>query len=626
MTERTGTHSGSWHPWARFLICILPLIAGFLPCHRAMASTTTGVTDVNSRIPLDGTPVSDWYAVTESGTFLVSGHRIVLMRGINLPQELGALALRTLAGAAWKQAWLLLYALYLKPLWPQLPEPVQFTLRGASQGWLLWTLARSLLTTSGSVFDLGHAWSKLSLGQKQLHAVLPIAVNDALLSFRFFFQVNFSEQPNDPVSLTIDRVPERLAQAQLHHIPYSYSPLEELDQHMGDSGIDRLQLSFSKPERLHMSFRTRQGNMQHLYVDLANLSAGTPWLLESIGQGQARTDTRLYTSMLSQQAIDLAGEMLACHRQHHQLPSDTTQCPGGQLVRRGHGFHYQPFTAVMLPRLWDKRDYEGGSVLPLSGCSQGGPPDCWEHYLVWSQGSALWPWPTLTFYSRFPGFDERNAWLLLRQEPQTWYTGSLLQTQVPETLSRSVLSLMAVASQTLANRAVLSLHNRILGETEYEGFPTAPLQESTAEPEGEKHTDTGPCPSCGFKPCLYQACSVGSCGRWRSDTLVDLGCSRGENKHLLCTDCFQGILNNTQMTPCSGCGRFHRSLIQTDYYQIDPDESQRGIPSAPMCPVCRTRFDSRRGTIGQFLGDECTTLGKRLGWLLRDGLGSGSPP
>ena len=617
-------------------LCTLLMIAGLLLGPRTLAGTGMAFSEGTGAAAGSGALASDWYAVSDSGTYIVSGSRIVLLRGVQLSQEWKTQLAGLLAGALWRQGWLVFYAHCLQSLWPQLPVPAQLAVRVASQGWLLWSLLASLRATSIPLSRLWSTGSDLLRGQSQWRSELPIAIHDDVLSFRFFLRAyRPGEGPGEgdregegqaeggtSLALTIDRVPEHLALSRISAAFDYTGPWQQLDQAMGAAGVDSIQLLSGASDRLQLRLGVGSGAVQQIDTDLAGGSLAVPWLLESIGRGDRRAGNSLYKSLLSQQVIELAGDMLSCYSHWRESGSGGEGCPAGQLMEREAGrFAYVPHRPVELPRLWDRRHYALGSVLPLTGCSDSGLPYCWEHYLVWSEGSAVWPWPGLTFYSRFADLSERNAWLLFRQEPQTWYTGSPLQIQVPESVSKIVLSLVRLASQALVHRMVLSVYEHWQGRRQQEQQEVfAPLA-SVAEPEGEGHTETGPCPPSGRTACLYQPCCVGACGRWRDDSLVDLGCSAGESRHQLCTGCFQGILRNTQLTPCSGCGQFHRSLMRAAYYQIDPEESLRGVPSVPMCPVCRTRFDAGRGTIGRFLGDECGAARAWLWWLFNDGLG-----
>ncbi len=569
-----------------------------------------------------------WYAVNQQGTYLVSGQRIVFFEGLDVPEEMAGRLADLLRGALWREGFLLTHEFILRSLWPQLPVPVRALLRAGSQGWLLWTLYRSLHDVFSPLQTLINDYRKVWT-EPYFQGPVPIAINDTELAFRFFLQAVFPEQSSDPVSIQIDRVPE-IPGLKDYENPAAYTqPWVKLHSAMVSHDIQRLGVTGNAEGELAIRYRTGGSGSpeQVITASVSSQYQPVPWLLDMIRQKQSREDIRLYASLLSSDVIDLVARALACSQQNTVSPLNPEQrfCLAGSLTMTEDGMHYEPDIAAAPQLIWDERSYEGGRVLPLSGCNVIEKAMCWENYMVWGDSSQAYPWPQLTFYSRYASYQERNNWLLFQYEPQVWYTGGYMQVRVPEWIGRSLLAVLSSVGQALVNRTVTTLHDRwwqnpeaLLGnkpvKTSYPASESAPNENLHAPDRG------GYCNACEAKECRYPLCIAGLCGRYQPETMVDLGCSTGVEKHLLCSQCFFGILENSRQSVCTECNQYHRMNINRDVYQMEQKEQL--IPLAPKCPLCGLtgRFDYRLGNVAKYLGDECGNLYTNLLWFLGDGL------
>ena len=571
---------------------------------------------------LGGEYSSSWYATTGSGTFIVSGHRVFMFDGVHLPEEVAQRLMNLLVGAVWKEGYLLSYELFLRALWPQLPAPVRHVLRGTSQLWLLLSVYRSVMQLAPPVLalldDYQKAWS-----EPRYQGTIPIAVNDAELSFRLFMQARFPEKITDPVAIDIDRVPEMANLPNLVRRRAHLNPWNRLITEMAASDIQRLQIAGSEEGQLELRFRDPFGNGGHEQVVNTNLSSDyqpVPWLLEMVRKKVPRQDIRLYASLLSQDVIGLAARMLTCRRLDAEHPVGNGQCPDGQLLHTDGGLEYLSKSPVIPSQIWEKRNYGPGRVLPLSGCDFSGQSLCWENYLIWADGTSISPWPSLTLYSRFSSFRERNSWLLFDYEPQIWYTGSYFQLRVPELVTRAFLALFDVAGQVVVNRLVTSLHHSWWGHGTAQKEPEK-LSPSEEAPAGHADDNVQYCKKCDGD-CRFPSCQTARCGRYKPESMVNLGCSKGGERHMVCTSCFNGIIEASKVKNCNNCGQYHPRMLDPDFYQIDPEEAQKSIPSVPRCPTCRLPFNSgsKQGTIGTFLKEECGAFHQQVHWLFSDSL------
>ncbi len=563
-----------------------------------------------------------WYATSDSGTYMVSGQRVVMFDGVQLPEEAATRLMNLLVGVVWKEGSLLSHEMLLNVLWPHLPWQVKLVLRGTSQAWLLYTLYRSVLDVSAPLLtlinDYRRAWS-----EPRYIGALPIAVNDAELSFRIFLQAQFPEKMTDPVAVSIDQIPDMSELPALVRPHGHLNPWTRLLKEMSASDIHRLQLAGSAEGGLELRFRDRnQGwREQTISTPLNGAYQPVPWLLEMVRQKIPRDNVRLYASLLSQDVIDLVGSMLNCRRLEEERPGESL-CPGGRLMNRDGGLEYIAHEPVVPPQIWDSRNYEQGRVLPLTGCNFNGQSLCWENYLIWGNGSVMYPWPVLTLYTRFASFKERNSWLLLDMEPQTWDIGSYFQVRVPELVTRAALATLSSVAQVVANRMVTSLHHYQWRNDALEVVGDADAEETNSEaaPSGHANVEESTCKACGGGECKYPACLSALCGRYKPETVVNLGCSKGGVKHQLCISCFRGQLRSSALKACPSCKGYHHSMIHQDYYQIDPEEAHKETASVPKCPMCRVPFDSRKGNVSEYLRAECGALGRHLRWLFSDSL------
>ncbi|CAM3580482.1 hypothetical protein [Parendozoicomonas haliclonae] len=572
--------------------------------------------------------VRRWYATSPAGTFVVSGNRVLLFENVQLPQELAEMASGLLTGALWKEGYLLSHELFLSMLWPSLPKPVQQMFRGVSQGWLLWTLMHSLVQVGSPlavlVRDYYRYWNA-----SHFQGTMPVAVNDAELSFRVFVQADFPDAIEEPAGFIIDKVPAMSALPTLVRRHDHLNPWNRLLDEMSRSDISRLRLSGDRDGVITVRFQDAGlgGAEQRLVAAVNQEYNPSPWLLEKIRNREDRKDIHLYTSLLSQDVLELMVRMLECRRLSREQPELEGQCKWGRMVKDEGGLEFLSDHSVAPSQIWERRDYPGGRALSLTGCAFSTQPLCWENTLVMGDGSKIYPWPSLSLYSRFSSFKERNDWVLLGHEPQIWFTGSFFQLRVPELFTRFLLSAFSAGGQIAVNRMVTSLHHKLWGNGFVPGKPK-PLPESVEAPNQKEHAmqDGYDCLECNTPQCRYTLCH--SCKfRFDKGPMVDLGCSRSrDERHQVCTSCFKNLISITKVKPCDQCDAYHMHMIRESNYHIDPDEDQQMVKSAPRCPVCRVLFDSRRGNIVDNLRGECGALWMKLKWLFSDSLGVDSPP
>ncbi len=584
--------------------------------------------------------VGQWYAWNDSGTYVVSGNRVVLFEGVKVPEELASRITGLIIGAGWKEGYLLFHEFFGRAVQSYIPESANILLRGVSQAWLIWTVYRSIADITGPLLKLAseyrQAWSQWegdsgdqknsdaipdqSLGEswsgKRVKGVVPIPVNDIELSFRVFVRAVFPEGLDEPVAVEIDRIPSMPGLPSIVRPHIHANPWDKLISEMALEGINRVLIAGSSRGRLQLTYQDSHNNWREQLIT-ASLDAEyepVPWLLDMVRKGGAREDARLYASLLSHDVLDLASQMLSCRRLNPVIsPDKPVYCTLGQLEALECSLHYQPYELLVPPQIWEDRNYPQGRVLPLSGCNFSDRPLCWENYLIWSNSSLIYPWPVMTLYSRFSDYAERTSWLLLSKEPQIWRTSSNFQIRVPELVTRLLLNLVSTVGQAAVNRLVTSLHHSWWQNGAEQGFAKRYQSRKISEEEGHYEAGDQPCDVCGTA-CQYPMCPL-CLDRFESDTMVRI-C---ENEHRYCAECFFGMLDRKGINRCGYCDQVHRNRLNPVFYP-DYELGDDDGPKYPTCPTCRDRIDYNKGNVNQFLQDECGTFRLWWKWLFSDDL------
>ncbi|WP_281646856.1 hypothetical protein [Parendozoicomonas sp. Alg238-R29] len=558
-----------------------------------------------------------WYAVNDVGTYVVYGNRIVLFEGVDAPEDVSKLMVDLVLGGFWKEGNLLTQEIFFRHVWKLLPNYAHQLLSVSSQLWVMLAVYRSLAQVVAPLFTFLNDYRKTMTGD-WYEGAMPILVNDAELSFQFFAQVAFPKKITDPVTVELDRVPS-MANIPMLTRPFPYAnPWGELHKEMETSGISRVRLggAINGSFELHYRNPSANGREQLISAALDSIYQPVPWLFEVIRQKVPRQEIRLYASLLSQDALELAAQMLSCHREHPNLQAgEKGLCLSGVLESVDGGLFFRPRVAVVLPQIWEERNYNTGRVLPLSGCNFNSRPLCWENYLVLGDLSVLFRQPPMTLYTRFASFAERNRTILLNREPQIWYQGSYFQVRIPELVSRFALGLIGVAGQVAVNRLVVSMHHGIWGN----GAPSKPKDDQVIPEsqllEDHEESEAIDCKLCDG-PCQYPRCGIGGCGRYQPGTLVDFGC---QGSHKVCFDCLKRHMNVANIRPCRNCEKVHWNKVNPRSFQHDGNASSRDAPTIPICPLCRAELDYRKGNLMNFLGEECSRLSLGVLWLFSDG-------
>ncbi|MCL6270202.1 hypothetical protein M3P05_09720 [Sansalvadorimonas sp. 2012CJ34-2] len=583
--------------------------------------------------------VGQWYAWNPSGTYVVSGNRVVYFEGVQVPEELASRMIGLFVGAGWKEGYLLFHEIFGESLRRVVPESARVLLGGISQGWLLLTLLHSVADISRPlaqlIKDYRQIWSQKarerfqpqpdtqtsgaediffsSVQKKELkyQGAVPIPVNDIDLSFRIFVRAIFPESLNEPVAIEIDRVPPM---ADLPSFPGSFghlNPWDKLISEMEAEDIHRVQLSGNTDGGLRLKYQDVHNHWreQTISTSLDAEYQPVPWFLDMVRKGIDRKEIKLYASLLSQDVLELISQMLACRRVNTSISSNQpAYCAQGKLTAIDSNLHYEPFELLIPPQIWQNREYPQGRVLPLSGCDFNDNPLCWENYLIWSSSSLFYPWPVMTLYSRFSSFGERASWMMLGKEPQIWRTSSNFQIRVPELVTRMFLGMFSTIGQITVNRLVTSLHHHWWGNgVEYKHQP---LPQSKQAPEGTNHPGgSSDCTLCSGA-CQYSFCPP-CMNMYETETMWEY-CNEG---HYGCTECTLDWLATKKCFPCSTCNRFHRQTLAISPFRVGTEDEDGEYPT---CPECRSIIDYQSGNMGKMINDDCGSLRIWLKWLFSD--------
>ncbi|MTI13560.1 hypothetical protein [Sansalvadorimonas verongulae] len=516
-------------------------------------------------------------------------------------------------GGFWREGSLLTQELLFRHVLGGVPDYARYLLSASSQLWLLYTTYRSALEVITPLVTYLNEYRQATSG-RWVRGVMPIAVNDAELSFKFFVQAVFPKQFMDPVAIQLDRVP-RISNIPSLSRQYPHAnPWGHLHREMEASAISRIQLGGTHEGALELRFIDKSGRQgeQVITSPLDNLYQPVPWLFEALRQKVPREDIKLYASILSQDALELAGQMLSCRREFPRLQNgEEGRCLSGYLEATDSGLNYTPRIPVILPQVWEDRNYATGRVFPLSGCNFNSKALCWENYLILGD-PAFYAWQLpMTLYTRFASFAERNKAILLHQEPQIWYSGSYFQVRVPELVSRFFLGVTSIVGQVMVNRMVVSMHHKWWGNGDVAVKKAKPIPARQILEDHNESSDEV-CTACGEDaPCRYPLCNLPHCSRHKPESIVNLGC------HKICTDCFFRYEPVKQLQ-CPDCGRVHWNEISARNYLLRATESSSKV-SVPRCPMCRDLMDFRNGNLKDFLGPDCKR--RPLSWWFTDGFG-----
>ena len=192
-----------------------------------------------------------------------------------------------LTGAIWHRS------LLAASLWLQQSSSITKAMQLGSQVWLAWSLTRSLSRIGPQAYEAFWAWQQVA-SSRYVRGVHPVDINHALLSRRIMLTASLPDDPGEPVSLVVDRVPDLAAVVDLTaqlEMPEGWS---ELLQELSASGLYQIRMTGGQ-RKVSVTF-LQQNDLPVTVTHQLSENTSFDWVL---GRVRGKTVNRYTASLLS---------------------------------------------------------------------------------------------------------------------------------------------------------------------------------------------------------------------------------------------------------------------------------------------------------------------------------------
>ena len=473
---------------------------------------------INSSEPVH---INSWAGYDTRGSWLVVDGRVVYLEGLQLGEQWLSTIGQMLTGAIWHRS------LLAASLWLQQSSSITKAMQLGSQVWLAWSLTRSLSRIGPQAYEAFWAWQQVA-SSRYVRGVHPVDINHALLSRRIMLTASLPDDPGEPVSLVVDRVPDLAAVVDLTaqlEMPEGWS---ELLQELSASGLYQIRMTGSQ-RKVSVAF-LQQNDLPVTVTHQLPGNASFDWVL---GRVRGKTVNRYTASLLSPNMLKTVTQMLTCVRTHNNAvvgDAHSGFCRTGSLQAQetsGDFVWSGGSTDVSLLPVSGTDEYR----LPVSHCAQSREPLCWQSSLLIRPGTILYPWKQLVLNIQEMSVEDRNADLLWGgcrspKKTEAVLIDNAYLRRVPGWMVELMMDAIDIVGQRVISRWIGKGLQQVVGRWHPHTV------DSITDTEAFSGQALKSCPLC---------CESPSSAQW-----VDPGCGK-DDSHGLCLSCFFWTLGDSKL-------------------------------------------------------------------------------